>query len=104
MSVFSFSLESTFPGNTAHEADEVLAEMRDFALLTQVDYKCGCNFRGQFDPTVFWANTSIIQRFQLHTVVARSYLSAMLHEATCERTFSYTGRILTKERQTIDAE
>ena len=28
----------------------------------------------------------------------------MLHEANCERTFSYTGRVLTKERQTIDAE
>jgi hypothetical protein len=59
---------------------------------------------GQFDPAVFWANTTIMLRFQLYTVVARSYLSAMLHEATCECTFSYTGRVLTKERQTIDAE
>jgi hypothetical protein len=59
---------------------------------------------GQFDPAVFWADTTIMLRFPLHNVVARSYLSAMLHEATCEHTFSYTGRVLTKERQTIDAE
>jgi hypothetical protein len=26
----------------------------------------------------------------------------MLHEATCERTFSYTGRLLTKQRLQLD--
>ena len=104
MSAFSFSLEATPRTNITQEADEVLAEMADFNSLTQVDLRCGFNFRGQFDPAVFWANTTIMLRFPLHTVVARSYLSAMLHEATCKRTFSYTGRVLTKERQTIDAE
>jgi len=41
-------------------------------------------------------------RFPLHAAVARSYLSAMLHEATCERTFSYTGRLLSKQRLQLD--
>jgi hypothetical protein len=36
------------------------------------------------------------------TVVARSYFSALLHEATCERMFSYTGRLLTKQRVQLD--
>ena len=104
MSAFSFSLEATPRTNIAQETDEVLAEMADFNSLTQVNFRCGFNFRGQFDPAVFWANNTIMLRFPLHTVVARSYLSAMLHEATCERKFSYTGRVPTKERQTIDAE
>jgi hypothetical protein len=103
MSAFLFSLEAISRTNITQETDEVLAEMADFNSLTQVDFRCGFNFRGQFDPAVIWANTAIMLRFPLHTVVARSYLSAMLHEATCERTL-YTGRVLTKERQTIDSE
>ena len=53
---------------------------------------------------LFWANAAIMSRFPLHTAVARSCLSAMLHEATYERTFSYTGRLLTKQRLQLDPE
>ncbi len=49
MSAFSFSLEATSRTNIAQETDEVLAEMADFSSLTQVDFRCGFNFRGQFD-------------------------------------------------------
>ena len=72
--------------------------MGHFASLTEADFRCGRNNQLKFDPTVFWANAAIIARFPLHTIVARSYFSAMLHEAACERTFSYTGRLLTKQR------
>jgi len=91
MSVFSFEVESASPTKSAQKGHPVLVEMADFNSLTQADFKCALNFRGQFDPAVFWANAAIMIHFPLHTIVARSYLSAMLHKATCERTFSYTG-------------
>ena len=72
------------------------------AFASQADFRCGRNYQLKFDPTVFWANAAIMARFPLHTIVARSYFSAMLHEAACERTFSYTGRLLTKQRVQFD--
>jgi len=43
----------------------------------------------KFDPTVFWANKAIKSCFPL-------YAATMLHEATFERNFSCTGRLLSK--------
>jgi len=58
--------------------------------------------RGNLTRLFSGRTLQIMSRFPLHTAVARSYLSAMLHEATCERTFSYSGRLLTKQRLQID--
>jgi hypothetical protein len=66
--------------------------------LVWADYRSARNFKNEFDPSVFWADSIVMQRFPLHTVIARSYLAVILHEATCERSFSYTGRIKTKLR------
>jgi hypothetical protein len=98
MSDFSFSPATSSASSSTPE----LLEMEAFASLTEAAFRCGRNYQLKFDPTVFWANAAIISRFPLHTVVARSYFSALLHEATCERTFSYTGRLLTKQRVQLD--
>ena len=77
--------------------------METVAGLPPTDLICGMNYRNnQFDPTIFWADPVIRMRFPLHAAVARSYLAAMLHEATCERTFSYTGRVMSKLRTRLD--
>jgi len=98
MSDFSFSPATSSASSSTPE----LVEMEAFASLTEADFRCGRNYQLKFDPTVFWANAAIMARFPLHTIVARSYFSAMLHEAACERTFSYTGRLLTKQRVQMD--
>jgi hypothetical protein len=71
--------------------DPVLLEIEGVETLSEVDYRFARNFKNEFDPSVSWADPIVMQRFPLHTVVARSYLAAILHEATCEHTFSYTG-------------
>ena len=49
------------------------------------------HYKGKFDPTVFWANAAIMFRFPLNAAVARSYLSAMLHEAMWSELFRTLG-------------
>jgi len=63
------------------------------AFASQADFRCGRNYQLKFDPTVFWANAAVIARFPLHTIVARSYFSAMLHEAAFERKLSTKQRV-----------
>ena len=71
--------------------DPVLLEIEGVETLSEVDYRFARYFKNEFDPSVSWADPIVMQRFPLHTVVTRSYLAATLHEAKCERTFSYTG-------------
>jgi hypothetical protein len=53
---------------------------------------------------VFWANPIIIARFPAHAAMALSYYSAVLHEATSERTFSDCSRFLTDIRSTMSSD
>ena len=69
--------------------------------MSEANYRFARNFKNEFDPSVSWADPIVIQRLPLHTVDTRSYLAEILHEATCERTFSYTGRIKTKLRSSL---
>ena len=78
--------------------DPVSIEIEGVETLSEADYRFARNFKNEFDPSVSWADPIVMQRFPLHTVIARSYLAVILHEATCERSFSYTGRIKTKLR------
>ena len=98
---FLFS-SSSVAALSAAGAHPIFVEMEAFASLPKIEFRCARSYQGKFDPAVVWANAAIMSRFPLHTAVARSYLSAMLHEATCERTFSYSGRLLTKQRLQID--
>lgn len=57
-----------------------------------------------FDPSVFYANPSIAIRFPIHSHVAKCSFSAILHEATSERTFSDCGRFLGDLRSSLKSE
>ena len=54
--------------------------------------------KAKFDASVFWSTKEAQQLFPQRAVVFKSYLSAINHEATSERTFSYAGRVFTKGR------
>mmetsp|Transcript_49168 Transcript_49168/g.91473 ORF Transcript_49168/g.91473 Transcript_49168/m.91473 type:complete len:925 (+) Transcript_49168:45-2819(+) len=57
-----------------------------------VDFSVGICGQRKFNPLVFWANPSIVKMFPLLSAVARSQFSGIPHEATSERTFSFSGR------------
>ena len=67
-----------------------LAEKASFEKLT--DFSAGFNSAGKFNVLVFWAHPSIIATFPIHARVARGQFSGIPHEATSERTFSFSGR------------
>ena len=56
---------------------------------------------GKFHSLIFWANPAIISRFPLHSQVARSQFSGLPHEATSERAFSYSGRMVSDLRRSM---
>jgi hypothetical protein len=64
------------------------------------------NAEGEFEfhPLVFWANPIIIARFPLHAELARSQFAGLPFEASCERTFSYAGRVRSDLRSDMSAE
>ena len=71
--------------------------------LTDLDKSKGrCN--GKFDSSIFYGNPSIALQFLLHTHVAKCNFSAILHEATSERTFSDCGRFLGDLRSNMKSE
>jgi hypothetical protein len=67
-----------------------LAEKASFERLR--DFSAGFNSPGKFNVLVFWAHPSIIATFPIHARVARGQFSGLPHEATSERTFSFSGR------------
>ena len=53
---------------------------------------------------IYWANPAIILYFPLHSQVAQSRFSGLPHEATSERTFSYSGRVVSDLRRSMATE
>jgi len=74
--------------------DAVQIELDGFKNITKKEI-------GIPDPYLFWAKKSNIARFPLHHQLAMSYLSAVFHEATSERTFSDCGRFTTDLRRSL---
>lgn len=77
-------------------------EMDALSNLNALDFSKVCN--GKFDPSIFYASPSIAHRFPLHALVAKCNYSAILHEATSERTFSDCGRFIGDLRSSLSSE
>jgi hypothetical protein len=58
----------------------------------------------EFDILAFWANPTVIAMYPLLARVSMSYLSAVMHEATSERTFSDCGQFLGDKRRSLKSE
>lgn len=69
-----------------------------------VDFSAGFNAKNKFNVLVFWANPSIIATFPLLSTIARSQFSGLPHEATSERTFSFSGRTCSDLRASMAIE
>ena len=62
----------------------------------------GLDESSQFDPSYFYAHDTIISLFPIHAHMAMSFYSALLHEATSERTFSDCNRHLSRLNRSLD--
>ena len=62
------------------------------------------DLKGNFNPLIFWASPIIQMLFPMHTEMARSHFSGLHHEATSERAFSYTGRVISDLRRRMSAD
>ena len=62
------------------------------------------DLKGNFNPLIFWASPIIQILFPMHAEMARSHFSGLHHEATSERTFSYTGRVISDLRRRMSAD
>jgi len=71
-----------------------MKEINDFALLVKANWQFAVDDTKQFRPLVFWVNAGIIAHFPIHSTAAHSHFSGLASEANCERTFSYSGRVL----------
>ena len=83
----------------------------DFALLVKANWQFAVDDLKQFRPFIFWTNAGIghhraciTARFPVHSAVARSHFSGLASEANCERTFSYSGRVLSDLRKSMSSE
>ena len=62
------------------------------------------DLKGNFNPLIFWESPVIQMLFPMHAEMARSHFSRLHHEATSERTFSYTGRVISDLRRRMSAD
>ena len=97
----TLSLASAVDASTTHNAIDL--EMDALSNLNALDFSKGvCN--GKFDPSIFYASPYIVHRFPMHALVAKCNYSAILHEATSERTFSDCGRFIGDLRSSLSSE
>jgi len=89
-----------------HEHNEVSNEKRTFEALSDEDMdRYGLvTDTTEFNIFAFWAHPAVIGRFPLLTQVAMSNISAVLHEATSERTFSDCGQYIGDKRRSLKSE
>ena len=82
--------------------DPLAAEVEAFKAWS--DFSYGMDLKGNFNPLIFWASPIIQMLFPMHAEMARSHFSGLHHEATSERTFSYTGRVISDLRRRMSAD
>mmetsp|Transcript_44022 Transcript_44022/g.60118 ORF Transcript_44022/g.60118 Transcript_44022/m.60118 type:complete len:375 (+) Transcript_44022:1617-2741(+) len=82
--------------------DPLAAEVEAFKAWS--DFSYGMDLKGNFNPLIFWASPIIQMLFSMHAEMARSHFSGLHHEATSERTFSYTGRVISDLRRRMSAD
>ena len=83
-------------------SDRIEAEIAAFRRWT--DFSYGMDSKGKFSALIFWASPTIQLMFPMHAEMARSHFSGVHHEATSERTFSYTGRVISDLRRSMSAD
>ena len=100
---FSRSSASIVPAAQSAAEAPWLSEMAKFEQWSKADRAFARDDSKVFRPLVFWANDGIRKRFPMHAEMARSQFSGLASEANCERTFSYSGRVLSDLRSTMSS-
>ena len=78
------------------------AELEAFKSVSYDDVKKGMDADGHFDVLRFFANKDIKTRLPHHYLLARQTFSSLATEANCERTFSFSGQLLSALRNSLD--
>ena len=90
--------------NSTENSSQDPFEAESAAFRRWTDLSDGMDSNGKFSALIFWASPTIQLMFPMHAEMARSHFSGVHHEATSERTFSYTGRVISDLRRNMSAD